>query len=179
MLERELVPPVRGYLERLGYTVYVDPDGADYFDVVARRGDEVGLVELKVADWRTVVTQALRRRGWGDWVAVALPRRSLAEKAVARPTAPRGVRVGVWYIEQGEVRVLRPSVPLVAVGEVDPFPEPKRWLVERLDLVDQHLFAEPLTWSVPDAGRVGGRRRSSRDWRLEEFPEEPPPGGPA
>jgi hypothetical protein len=175
VLERELVPPVRAYLEGLGYTVYVNPDGADYFDVVARRGSEVGLVELKVADWKTVVVQALRRRGWGDWVAVVLPRRSLAEKAVARPTAPRGVRVGVWYLEDGVTRVLRPAAPLVAVGEVDPFPEPKRWLVERLDLVERYGVAEPVTWSVPDAGRVGPHRRSSRDWRLEEFPEDRPP----
>jgi hypothetical protein len=179
VLERELVPPVRGFLERQGYTVYVNPDGADYFDVVARRGVEVGLVELKVADWKTVVTQGLRRRGWGDWVAVVVPRRSLAERIVARPTAPRGVRVGVWYLDGEAVRVLRPASPLVGPGEVDPFPEPKRWLVERLDLVDQHPMAEPVTWSVPDAGRVGAHRRSSRDWRLEEFPEELPPDDPA
>jgi hypothetical protein len=171
-----MAAPVQRYLESLGYRVFVNPDGADYFDVVARRGVEVGLVELKVADWKTVVTQALRRRGWGDWVAVVLPRRSLAAKALARRTAPRGVRVGIWYLADDRIEILRPAERLVLPGEVDPFPDPKRWLLERLEMMDQHAVAEPVTWSVPDAGRVGERRRSSRDWRLEEFPEgEPPP----
>ena len=172
MLETELVAPVRAHLEANGYRVYVNPDGGDYFDVVARRGDEVGLVELKVADWRKVVHQALRRRGWGDWVAVVVPRRSLAAKILARPTAPRGVRVGVWCLEHGVVAVVRPASPLVLEGEVDPFPEPKAWLVERLNATDG-VGGAGLSWSVPDAGHVG-RGRSSRDWRLEEFPEGPP-----
>lgn len=175
MRETELAPPVRAFLEAQRYRVYVNPDGADYFDVVARRGTEVGLVEMKVADWKTVVVQALRRRGWGDWVAVVVPRRSLAEKVLARPTAPRGTRVGVWYVDAGEVRELRKAAPLVAPGEVDPFPEPKQWLSERLDIVDTYGAGAPVNWSVPDAGRVGANPRSSRDWRLEEFPEERPP----
>lgn len=175
MLERELVPPVRAHLEALGYRVYVNPDGADYFDMVARKGPEVGLVELKVADWKRVVHQALRRRGWGDWVAVVVPRRSLAERIVARPVAPRGGRVGVWYLEAGGVVVLRPAAPFVVAGEVDPFPEPKTWLLERLEIADGLEGGVPVGWSVPDAGHVAGRRRSSRDWRLEEFPESDPP----
>ena len=175
MLERELVPPVRAHLEALGYRVYVNPDGADYFDIVVRKDAEVGLVELKVADWKKVVHQALRRRGWGDWVAVLLPRRSLAEKVVARATAPRGVRVGVWYLDAGNVAILRAARPFVAPGEVDPFPEPKAWLLERLAIADRLEGSGPVSWSVPDAGWVGGRRRSSRDWRLEEFPGRDPP----
>jgi hypothetical protein len=174
MRETELVGPVRRHLEALGFRVFVNPDGADYFDVVARRGSEVGLVELKVADWKTVVTQALRRRGWGDWVAVVLPRRSLAEKAAARRTAPRGIRVGIWFVSDGVVEVLRPAEQFVLPGEVDPFPDPKRWLLERLAIAEAGGTAEPVTWSVPDAGRVAGRR-SSREWRLEEFPD---PDGP-
>ncbi|HEV8049390.1 MAG TPA: hypothetical protein VGP88_02225 [Thermoplasmata archaeon] len=169
MRETELVAPVRQHLEAQGFRVFVNPDGADYFDVVVRRGDEVGLVELKVADWKTVVVQALRRRGWGDWVAVVLPRRSLAEKAAARPTAPRGARVGVWYLLNGSVEVLRAAQRLVLPGEVDPFPDPKRWLLERLEIAEAGGMAEPVTWSVPDAGRIGPHRRTSRDWRLEEF----------
>jgi hypothetical protein len=171
MLETELVPPVRAYLEALGYRVYVNPDGADFFDVIARRGGEVGLVELKVADWKKVVHQALRRRGWGDWVAVVLPRRSLAEKVLARPEAPRGARVGVWCLVDRQLRVLRAAQPLVAPGEVDPFPEPKAWLLERLELTDAFGGPGTIDWSVPDAGRLSAARRSSRDWRLEEFPE--------
>lgn len=178
MRETELVPPVRAYLDGLGYRVYVNPDGADFFDIVVRRGTEVGLVELKVADWRKVIHQALRRRGWGDWVAVVVPRSSLAAKILDRPEAPRATRVGVWCLVDGAVRVVRPARPLVESGEVDPFPEPKAWLVERLDLTDAAGGPGSLSWSVPDAGRVAGRRRSSRDWRLEEFPEDPPSGPP-
>ena len=43
--EAELVRSTARYLETLGYRVRIDPDGADYFDLVARRGREVGLVE--------------------------------------------------------------------------------------------------------------------------------------
>ena len=174
MLERELAPPVVRYLEGNGYRVWVDPDGSDYLDVVARRGDEIGLVELKVADWKKLLAQAVRRRGWADWVAVALPRASLAGRLLASPQAPRATRVGVWVASPAGVEVLRPALPLWAPGEERPFPE----LRERIDLLTGRLVEGSLPvgvrWNLPGSrGRLPGHRRSTRDWRLEEFPDPP------
>lgn len=107
--ERELAPPVSTHLESEGYRVWVDPDGTDYFDIIARRGPTIGLVELKLDDGRTVLRQALRRRGWADWVAVAVPDERLARRIAERPVAERGHRVGVWWVEPDRVQILRPG----------------------------------------------------------------------
>ncbi len=171
MRESDLAPPVEAHLVRQGYRVWVAPDGADYFDIVARRGSEIGLVELKLADWRKVFAQAVRRRAWADWVAVALPRGSLAERLLDRPEAPRAERVGVWVVEAGAVRELRPARPLVGPGEADPFAESRARFLARLDELESGAIPAGARWLVPGRPRVGGARRTTRDWRLEEFPD--------
>jgi hypothetical protein len=181
VLEAELASPVRRHLERAGYRVWVDPDGSGYFDVVARRGTEVGLVELKIADWRRVFEQALRRRGWADWVAVALPRASLAARLVQRPGAPRAARVGIWVVGDAEIRVLREARPLVGDGETDPFPLLKAQLAESLDLLDRGDLGPGVRWGfavAPSPSRRAGRRGATREWRLEEFEPDPVPDPP-
>jgi hypothetical protein len=168
--ESELAPPVVAHLEAQGYRVWVDPDGTDYFDVVARRGSTIGLVELKLADGRTVLRQALRRRAWGDWVALAVPGEGLARRIAASPVAERGHRVGVWWIEDGAVRELRAARPLVGPGESDPFAATRAALAERLDLLDRGALLPGVRWGLLTASRLqlpGGR--TSRDWRLDEF----------
>ncbi|MCI4336376.1 MAG: hypothetical protein L3K17_04155 [Thermoplasmata archaeon] len=171
MLERELAPAVVHHLEADGYRVWVDPDGSDFLDVVARRGPELGLVELKVADWRKVLAQAQRRRGWADWIAVALPRESLAARVCQAPQAPRGLRVGVWIVEGGAVRVLRAAQPLWAPGEARPFPELRDRIQDFTDRLIDGSLSPGVRWNLPgSSGRVGPNRRSTRDWRLEEFP---------
>src|SRR5208282_6635002 len=94
--EREVVATAAAYLQGLGFRVYPNPDSTDYFDLVARRGNEVGLVEAKVSGSRAVLVQALKRRAWGDWVAVVLPSEKAAERLVARTDGTRASRVGVW-----------------------------------------------------------------------------------
>jgi hypothetical protein len=168
--EAELAPPVVAHLEAQGYRVWVDPDGTDYFDVVARRGATVGLVELKLADGKTVLRQALRRRAWGDWVAVAVPREALARRIAAAPVAERGGRVGVWWIDGEAVRELRPARSLVGPGESDPFAATRAALADRLDLLEAGSLAPGVHWGLLTASRLqlpGGR--TSRDWRLDEF----------
>ncbi len=138
---------------------------------MARRGPEIGLVELKLSDWRKVFAQAVRRRAWADWVAVALPRESLARRLLDRPEAPRAQRVGVWVVEDGAVRELRPARPLVAAGEADPFAESRARLAARLDELEAGALPAGARWLVPGRPSVGGSRRTTRDWRLEEFPD--------
>ncbi len=172
MREKDLAPPVRGFLEGQGYRVWVDPDGSDFLDMVARRGTEIGLIELKLADWRKLLAQAIRRRGWADWVAVALPRESLARRLLAAPQAVRAQRVGVWAVVDGTVRVLRPAEPLWGAGETHPFPELRERLATLTDLLGEGALPEGVRWNLPGSrGRLPGGRRATRDWRMEEFPD--------
>ncbi|MCI4348720.1 MAG: hypothetical protein L3J93_00650 [Thermoplasmata archaeon] len=168
--EKELAPAVQSFLEGRGYRVWIDPDGTDYFDVVARSGSTIGLVELKISDGRTVLRQAIRRRGWADWVAVAVPSRALAARIAARSVAERGRRVGVWAVEGGTVEVIRPEEPLALDAEPNPLGVLKEALLERLDLLEAGTLAPGIPWGLPEGARHGlPGGRSSRDWRLEEF----------
>ena len=179
--ERSLAPPVVAHLAGQGYTVWVDPDGSDYLDVVARRGAEIGLVELKLADWRKVLAQAVRRRGWADWVAVVLPRRSLADRAVEAAQGPRTRPIGVWVSDGETLTVVRAAAPLWPAGTVHPFPELRARLELFTDLLAAGSIAPGVAWNLPGAvGRLPDGRRSTREYRLEEFPvdDAPAPTGP-
>jgi hypothetical protein len=168
--EAELAPAVQRYLEGRGYRVWIDPDGTDYFDVVARSGSTIGLVELKISDGRTVLRQAIRRRGWADWVAVAVPSRALAARIAARPVAERGTRVGVWAVVGGTVEVIRAEEPLAPESEPNPLGVLKLALLERLDLLEAGTLAPGIPWGLAEGARHGlPGGRSTRDWRLEEF----------
>ncbi|HEV2166612.1 MAG TPA: hypothetical protein VGS23_06540 [Thermoplasmata archaeon] len=168
--ERDLAPPVEAYLRSLGYRVWVDPDGTDYYDVVARRERTIGLVELKLADGKGVLGQAIRRRGWADWTAVAVPTEGLARRVADRAVAERGLRVGVWWVDGATVRVVRPERPLVAPGEADPFAALRAQMNERLDLVEAGALPLGVAWNLLSASRSAlPGRRSTRDWRIEEF----------
>lgn len=164
--EAEMAEPVRRYFESQGYRVWVDPDGTDYFDMVARRGTEVGLIELKVHDARKVLGQAVRRRGFGDWVAVVMPRESAARRVLALPVPAPGQRVGVYWLDGDAVRVARPPAPR-PTGEDDPFGERRRALTEMLD----HLEAGRLPVGVAWGHLTHGAARPRREVRLDEFPE--------
>lgn len=169
--ESELAGPIRRYLEAQGYTVWVDPDGTDYFDVAARRGEEVGLVELKLSDWRTLLAQAVDRRGYADWVAVALPRRPAAERLLARAALGHAQRIGVWTVVGESVTVLRSARPW-APSTRELFELQRRSLRALLDLRAGGLVPEGVELSAFPARAVrrpGGR--SAREWRLEEFSE--------
>jgi hypothetical protein len=160
--ETEMLGWLRPFLERLGYSVYPSPDGADYFDVVAVRAEEVGLIELKVADWKRVVTQAVDRRDWADWVAVALPRVSLARRVLSKTADGPSRRIGVWVVQPERLDVLRLATspgPSATVSE-------QRWrhrLKELLDDSESGALPGPVQWAV---GRPDRRRGA---WRLEDF----------
>jgi hypothetical protein len=167
--ERAVVDAAARFLEDRGYRTRIDPDGTDYFDLVARRGDEVGLVEAKVANSRAVFTQALVRRAWGDWVAVVLASRRSAEALAARSAGTRAEPVGVWWWDGGEVGVAREARPWTTVGAEDPFAPLRARFRGVLDALDRGELPEGLTWSgVPGTvRRVSGGRRF-REWRLDE-----------
>jgi hypothetical protein len=175
--EADLAPAVRAHLEPRGYTVWVNPDGRDYFDVVALRESEVGLIELKRTDWKHVVAQAARRRAWADWLAVVLPRRSLATRALGARAGPIAPRIGVWLAEGGRIEELRPARALRLAADADPFADDRAELRAMLASLTDGTVPVGVLWSLLGRASVrAGRRGATREWRLEEFPD--PATGP-
>jgi len=167
--EAELVKLVARFLSDRGYRVLVDPDGTNYFDVVAQRGDEVGLVEVKVRDARGVLAQALRRRGWGDWSAVALGSERAATRLASRTSGTRVAPVGIWSVGPTTVRVHREAKPWARPGREDPFSPLRerfrRWLV----LVGSVHPTGSVRWEgIPAAVRRASGGRGFAEWRLDE-----------
>lgn len=167
--ERELVRIVARFLTEQGYRVAIDPDGTDYFDLVARRADEVGLVEVKVADARAVLAQALKRRGWGTWGAVALGSARAAERLASRTQNTRAAPVGVWSVGQETVRVHRPARAWVQPGGEDPFDSLRSRLRRWLELLDTGELPPGVRWDgVPGSVRRASGGRGFAEWRLDE-----------
>ncbi|MHB1434800.1 MAG: hypothetical protein ACYCPN_02290 [Thermoplasmata archaeon] len=158
------------HLEQQGYRAWIDPDGQDYFDLAATRGEEVGLVELKARSPGRVLAQALHRRAWGDWGCVAVGTRLGAERLVERTRVGIAHRVGIWWIRGEEVRALREPEPWPEPLGTDRFERPRRLLRERLRQLSRGELPAGLRWT----GLAAGRRRVSGgrgfgEWRLEEF----------
>lgn len=162
--ERELAERVAVFLATRGYEVWVNPDGSDYFDLVALRGNELGLIEVKLHDWRRALVQAVERRGWADWVAVAVPRRSLAERLLARAQDGVSLRVGIWAVEGEAVHALRLATAARRGSGESPFSEMRNRLQELLDVTrGATALGSSVRWSIQGGGR------GMRALRLEEF----------
>jgi hypothetical protein len=172
--EREILEVAAAHLRSEGFRTYRDVDGTDYFDLVARRGEEVGLIEGKVADARTVIVQALRRRAWGNWVAVVLGSRTSATRLERRTAATRAAPVGIWAVEHGALTVLRPAAAWAAPGEDDPFRELRLRFRRILDAVDRGEIPAGVRWSDVnrEVRRAAGGRRFA-EWRLDEGRSRP------
>jgi hypothetical protein len=169
--ETELVAAARRHLESEGFRVWVDPDGRDYFDLVARRGQEVGLVEAKVAHTRAVLTQALRRRAWGDWVAVVVASERSARALADRTSGTRAAPVGVWYARGDDVTVVRAARPWAVEGVDDPFADLRERFRRMLDAMESGEIPDSIRWDgvLREVRRASGGRGFS-EWRLDEPP---------
>lgn len=69
-LETDLYPPVKAWLEKSGYEVHGEVGGCD---VAARRGDELVLIELKLAVNLELLLQVVRRQEAAEAVYAAVP----------------------------------------------------------------------------------------------------------
>ena len=172
--ERDLLRAVAVVLEQRGYRTYVDPDGSDYFDLACRRGEEVGLVEGKVGAPSAVLRQALLRRSWADWVAVAVASRRTAEHLVARTAGRRSGFVGVWSVHGGTVLEHRPASPTHGDGDSDAFATTRSLLRRTLQGIDRGELPGDVRWSgvLGEVRRASGGRRW-REWRLDETADGP------
>jgi hypothetical protein len=166
--EQAMAESVGAWLRRRGFRVYRDPDGSDYFDLIARKEGSIGLIELKRRGVRAVLGQALRRRPYGDWVAVALPSDRAARNARALASGPRSGRIGIWVATGPVVDELRPARPMWEDLASRPFPEARERLARLLDAVDAGTIPAGVLWSP---GRPSSRRGGSREFRLDEFPD--------
>lgn len=103
--ETDLYAPVRTFLQRRGYEVQGEVRGCD---VVARKGDELLVIELKRQFSVQLLMQAVERQEYADAVYVALPVRS----ATSYPPNYRGLRRLLKRLELGLllVRFLNRSV---------------------------------------------------------------------
>ncbi len=171
--ESELVERVAAFLVARGYRVYVDPDRGSYFDLVARRGEEVGLVEAKVSDARTVLRQALVRRAWADWCAVAVGGERSARRLAERTRGGRAEPVGVWAVRGDDVLEVRAPTPWASSTDPTPYRELKERFRAILDAVDRGEIPAGVGWGgVPGAVRRASGGRSFSEWRLDELPPE-------
>ncbi|MCL1817565.1 MAG: DUF2161 family putative PD-(D/E)XK-type phosphodiesterase [Spirochaetaceae bacterium] len=68
--ETDLYPPLAAFLEKEGYTVHAEVQGAD---IAARRGDRLLLVEMKLRFNLDVLLQAAEKQGAADETYVAVP----------------------------------------------------------------------------------------------------------
>ena len=168
--ESEIVAAARGHLEGLGYRVWVNPDGRDYFDLVARRGREVGLVEAKVAGTTQVLAQALRRRAWGDWVAVVLATERAAWRLADRTARTRAAPIGVWWARRGTgVTVVRDARAWPSSGPDDPFAPLRARFHRLLDRLESGDVPGSLAWDgVAREVRRASGGRGFGEWRLDE-----------
>jgi hypothetical protein len=162
-------PIVGRYLEEQGYRVYVNPDGSDYFDMVARRDGEVGLVELKLDRGAAVLYQALRRRAWGDWIAVALASEGAARRLAGATGHPLRAAIGVWCVHLDRVEVLRAAVPRRRPLDSPVLCAARAEFARWLDRVDDGEIPAGVRWEGlhRDVRRVSKGRRF-REWTLEE-----------
>lgn len=174
--ERELLLRVAGVLATRGFRTYLDPDGTDYFDLVAKQGEDVGIVEGKVGHPREVLSQALRRRAWADWVAVVVDTLGSAER-LARRTAPpsRAAFVGIWAAEGSGVREIRPATRAPPDDGSDPFAPTRERFRRILESVDRGEIPLGVRWDgVPGEVRRSSGGRRFGEWRLDERPRCPP-----
>ena len=107
MKEAELRNPVKKLFVPLGYEVFDEPTlFARGIDLVAKRGDEVVSIELKLADWKRAIAQAYLDLRVSDYCYVAMPLKALTP--TVRAEASR-LGIGLLGVEEAAHIVLPPK----------------------------------------------------------------------
>lgn len=146
LMETDLFPPVRDYLESNGYTVRSEVRNCD---VVAVKGDDVIVVELKTAMNVSLLIQATDRQRITDSVYVAIP-------------DPRGRKGAHWRGVKRVLRQLELGLMLVTFGPrktvvsvaFDPLPYERRKLSKRRGAVIQEVADRSADYNLGGSTRT-------------------------
>lgn len=127
MKETDLFEPVRHYFHTQGYHVAAE---VKHCDVIALKGDELIVIELKTSMNMTLITQAIKRQRITNSVYVAIPEPSKKTKRFREQTAVlKRLGLGLITVYQSPIRsvasvLLEPSYS----GRVN---KRKRTLIEK------------------------------------------------
>ena len=113
MLETELSAPVKAYLEFHGYQVNCEVKDCD---IVATRGDDLIIVELKTSVNLTLLVQATKRQSISDSVYVAVP------GPTKRNRQWRGTLTVLKRLEIGLLLVDEGAMGMLVSKQFDPIP---------------------------------------------------------
>jgi hypothetical protein len=116
MKETELFAPLKTWLAHQGYSVHSE---VKHCDIVARKGDDLIIVELKAKLTLALVIQAVKRKALADSVYIAVP----SFKARSYPSNFRGVRTLLRRLELGLVlvRFLKTKTKIEVVLHPQPY----------------------------------------------------------
>lgn len=111
--ETDLSGPIKAYLQARGYDVKGEVGAAD---IVARRGDDLLVVELKTGFSLALLHQAVDRLALTDLVYVAVPAGGRAKALAANVRLARRIGVGVMVVRlrDGFVQVMADPGPYAA-----------------------------------------------------------------
>lgn len=113
MLETELSAPVKAYLESHGYQVNCEVKDCD---IVATKGDDLIIVELKTSVNLTLLVQATKRQSISDSVYVAVPAPTKRNRQWRGTlTVLKRLEVGLLLVEEG-------AMGLLVSKQFDPLP---------------------------------------------------------
>ncbi len=113
MLETELSAPVKAYLESHGYQVNCEVKDCD---IVATKGDDLIIVELKTSVNLTLLVQATKRQSISDSVYVAVPAPTKRNRQWRGTlTVLKRLEIGLLLVEEG-------VMGMVVSKQFDPIP---------------------------------------------------------
>lgn len=146
MKETDLFQPVKDFFEASGYTVYAEVEcGPGRADVVAVNGPVSVVVEMKTTLSLEVFLQALRWKGFANFVYIAVPK---PKRAHGRDVDDLLHREGIGLLYVDGFREGLPS------AEPERYPRPK--FMRRISLaLMRALKEEHKTWAAGGSDRGG------------------------
>lgn len=120
MKESDLYDPVKNWMEERGFVVYPEVQcrfGGGRADIVVTSGPIVGVVEMKQSLTLDLIDQALRWRGYANYIWIALPYKPKNYKRFVEMVL-RDYGIGVLHVSQygyvwadSKARFMRRTVP--------------------------------------------------------------------
>ncbi len=152
MKETALYPPIKAFLTRAGWTVKGEVGAAD---VVARRGDDILVVELKLGFSLALFHQGIERLQTTDLVYLAVPAGGKAKALKANVKLARRVGLGVLTVRarDGLVEVLAEPGPYA--------PRKSKKKKARLVKAFERLEGDPNAGGATRHGLVTGYRQDA------------------